>query len=137
MLPSLLSLLRMHSKREAHNEEWMWECTGSLECFFWMCILFCIYVCLLKEQPGYFVIISIPVIKVWIDIFHIHWYGNVYIQCHMLYILSTSLTCRFWQLDCRRENVCISFALFYFIFSLKLPYILYMPTWCHFHSLSL
>lgn len=33
---------------------------------------YCTYVCLLKEQQRYFLIISIPVMKVWVGIFHIY-----------------------------------------------------------------
>lgn len=44
----------------------------ALECVFWIRLI-CLYicVCLLKEQWGCYVIISIPVMDVWIDIFHI------------------------------------------------------------------
>lgn len=68
MLPSLLSLLHMHSKREVRNCEKDWKMG------YWICsllkvfvfIFFCVRMCLLKELPGCFVIIS--VMKVWIDI---------------------------------------------------------------------
>lgn len=81
-------LCHMHWKREAHNcekkQDWKseeWTCCDLLHVY----IEYCIYVCLLKEE--WFVNISILDMNVWIDRFHICWYGNVYIQFHMLYIL--------------------------------------------------
>lgn len=106
----------LHSKREAHNCEgqkdrniWEWICC-CLPYVFFECLFFFffLYICLLKE-PGCYVIISIAVMKVRVDIFHIHWYGNVYLMSYVIHTV-TSSTCCFWQLGCRCENVHISFT---------------------------
>lgn len=72
-------------------------------------------------------------------IFHICWYGNVYIQCHMLYIMFHLLTCYFWQPGCRCEKCHYShvFLFFFCVLSSILGRILYMLTLCHFDLLIL
>lgn len=37
-----------------------------------VCVFNVFSLCLMKEQPGCFVIISVPIIKVWRDIVHIY-----------------------------------------------------------------
>lgn len=95
MLLLLLSLLYMHSKREAHKcgrekkkiERCRSERVIALECVFWICLI-CLCICVFIEGTMRMLCDHLNPCHGSVD-WHIsyHWYGNVYIQCHMLYIL--------------------------------------------------
>lgn len=85
--------------------------------------------CLLKEL-GCVVIISIPVVKVWVYILHISRYDNVYIVSYVIHTVTSSTRC-FWQLGCKCEYVhIVVFDLFPQVSS-RLPCILSIQWLCH------
>lgn len=103
----------------------IWRCGSELVvAWVFFCIYICVCVCVYWRNNQDALIISIPVMRVWIGIFHIYWYGNVYIQCHMLYILLhlRRVVSDNWVAD---ANTFVSFTFLKFFFSLPQRSVIY------------
>lgn len=82
------------------------------------------------KELGCVVIISIPVVKVWVYILHISRYDNVYIVSYVIHSVTSSTRC-LWQLGCKCEYVHIFVIWFIPPFPSRLPCILSIQWLCH------